>query len=126
MRHFFAYHNEKGMGYSSTTLSDPHVKTKNPVSGLKGVTVWLVAGEGSSPKGYFLAARFVAEKCETNKFPGTDHPNLISGRGDLFKLSKPMNGSKLLQDLKRVSMNFQKGFHEIQDTSIISALQALV
>lgn len=125
MRHFLAYHNSKKMRYSSTTLTDPHVKTKNSVAGLDGVTVWLLAGEGNSPKSYYLAAKFIANKCETNKFPGTELPNEISGVGTLYKLSKPMNGTSLLHEIQTKSSNFQKGFHEIKDCSIISGLTAL-
>jgi hypothetical protein len=60
LRHFIAYHNEKNMGYSCTDIPEPRVQTSRQVAGLEGVTVWLVAGEGSKPKSYFLTAKFVA------------------------------------------------------------------
>jgi hypothetical protein len=124
MRHFITYHNAKDMGYPSTALTDPHVKTKNPVLGLNGITVWLIAGEGKSPKSFLIAAMFIADKCETNKFPGTKLPNQISGVGTLYKLTKPIRGTMLLDQIRTESRNFQNGFHEVKDAKIIAALLA--
>ena len=125
MRHFIAYHNSKDRG-PSTTLTDPHVKTSKPVLGLNGVKVWLIAGEGDTPKSFFIAAMFIADKCETDKFPGTDLPNQISGAGTLYKLTKPITGTMLLDQIRTESRNFQNGFHEIKDAKIIAGLLAFV
>ena len=125
MRHYIAYHNAKGMSYPSTDLTDPHVKTKNPVTGLIGVTVWLIAGEGKSPKSFFIASMFIADKCEKNKFPGTNLPNQISGVGTLYKLTKPITGTILLDQIRMESLNFRKGFHKVEDAKIIAGLLAL-
>ncbi|MGR9000140.1 MAG: hypothetical protein ACU88J_13985, partial [Gammaproteobacteria bacterium] len=76
MRHFIAYHNEQKMRYSCTEIPEPpRVKTSKFVCGLEGVTVWLIAGEGKSPKSYYIAAKFIATNCEPNLYPGTDLPN---------------------------------------------------
>lgn len=69
MRHFIGYHNAESMGYSSATLTEPRIKTKNKVNGLNGVTVWLIAGEGKSPKQYYIASNFIADSCDTNMYP---------------------------------------------------------
>lgn len=125
MRHFIAYHNAKKIGYSSETLPSPRVKTKKPVVNLEGVTVWLIAGEGKSPKSYFLAAKFVANNCEQNKFSGSSLPNEISGPGHLFKFTIPITGTSLLELIRAMSHNFRNGFHEVSDTRIIDALVRL-
>ena len=125
MRHFIAYHNSEKMTLPSTALTSPYVITKKSVSNLIGVTVWLIAGEGRSPKSYFLASRFVANKCEQNKSPGTDFPNKISGTGDLYGLSIPISGTKLLALIQEHSNNFRNGFHEVRDEEIIKMLTAL-
>jgi hypothetical protein len=124
MRHFIAYHNAEDMGYSSTSLISPRVKTKNPVVGLEGVTVWLIAGEGKSPKSFYVAAKFTATTCEPSKYPGTALPNEISGAGTLFKFALPIDATPLLKALKGESRNFRNGFHEVSDPAVIAALEA--
>ncbi len=125
MRHYFAYHNAHRMGYSSTNLIEPQIKTSKKVDGIEGATIWLIAGEGQSPKAYFLAAKFIAIKCEPDKFPGTRHPNLISGTGQLFKLSLPISDGKLLEQLKMSSANFVNGFTQLRDAATINTLEAM-
>lgn len=125
MRHFIAYHNEQKMRYSCTEIPVPRVKTSKSVSGLDGVTVWLIAGEGKSPKSYYLAAKFTATKCEPNLYPGTDLPNQISGEGTLFKKGILLNGSTLLKLLQNKSANFVNGFYESRDPTAIAYLEAL-
>lgn len=125
MRHFAAYHNAKRMGYSCTSIPEPRVKTSKSVSGLEGVTVWLIAGEGDSPKRYYLAAKFIASKCEPNRYPGSELPNQISGEGTLFGLSKPIDGTPLFDALRSKSANFVNGFYEIKDAAVVKSLQAL-
>jgi len=125
LRHFFAYHNAQRMGYSSTNLIEPQVKTSKKIDGSEGTTIWLIAGEGQSPKSYFHAAKFIAIKCEPDKFSGTRHPNLISGAGKLFKLSLPISDSELLDQLKTSSANFVNGFTQLRDPATIMALEAM-
>jgi hypothetical protein len=70
LRNFIAYHNAQKEG-SCTAIPEPRVKTGKSVSGLEGVTVWLISGEGKKDKSYYLAATFIAKKCELNLYPGT-------------------------------------------------------
>jgi hypothetical protein len=126
MRHFIAYHNAIKIGYSCVTLLSPRVITKKSVVNLEGVTVWLISGEGKSPKSYFLAAKFAANNCEQNKFPGSKLPNQISGPGHLFKLARPINGTSLLRLILERSNNFRNGFHEVADAKIINELMGLI
>lgn len=124
MRHYFAYHNAKKMKYSSTTITEPHARTKKSIVGLEGVTVWLIAGEGTkSPKSFFISSMFIAEHCHTNKFTG-DLPNEISGEGTLYKLTKPITGTVLMDQLKDKTANLRY-FQEIKDITIINSLLKL-
>lgn len=106
-------------------IPSPRVKTSKSVSGLEGVTVWLVAGEGESPKSYYLAAKFRAEKCETGLYRGTDLPNQISGEGSLFGKSISLAGTPLFTLLRRQSANFVNGFFEMHDPTAIAGLERL-
>lgn len=126
MRHFIAYHNQEVMGYSCTALTEPHVKTSNPVNLLEGVKVWLVAGEGKSPKAFFLAAMFIAENCVTDFYPGSDLPNKISGTGKLFGKSIPIGRTPVYKLIRKDSSCHIRGFYETHDANIISGLEALV
>ena len=125
LRYFLAYHNAQKMGYSCTAIETPSVKTSKSVAGLEGSTVWLVAGEGKSPKNYYLASTFVIEKCEPYKHLGTKLPNELSGTGTLLGTSVSLNMTPLLRELQRLSANFVSGFCELRDMAVISALKAL-
>lgn len=125
MRHFIAYHNQKIMGYSCVDIPEPHVQTSREVEGLEGVTVWLVAGEGEKPKSYYLAAKFVADRCEANSIPGSKFPHRIAGPGQLFKKSLPLGGKPILEEIRRESANFVRGFYETKDPLVISGLSQL-
>lgn len=113
------------MGYSSTAIAAPRVKTSKPVVGLEGSTVWLVAGEGKRPKSYYLASRFVITTCSPDKYTGTDLPNEVSGEGILFGARLNLDGLSILEDLRRVSANFVNGFFELRDPSVVVALCTL-
>lgn len=126
MRHFIAYHNQKNMGYSCVDIPEPRVQTGRGVEGLEGVTVWLLAGEGEKPKSYYLAAKFVAERCETNAISGSRFPHLIAGPGQLFRKSLPLGGKPVLEEIRRESANFVRGFYETKDPAVIAGLSQLV
>ena len=125
MRHFVAYHNAMTMGYSCTDISELHVQTNRPVHGLEGVTVWLIAGEGRSPKSYFLTSKFVATDCGLNLIPGTKFRNRISGLGTLFRKGVPLAGKPLLERVRKESANFVRGFYETTDLEVIEGLGVL-
>jgi hypothetical protein len=125
LRYFLAYHNAKKMGYSCAAISEPRVITSKPVIGLEGATVWLVAGEGETPKRYFLASKFVIEKCQPDKHPGKKLCNEVSGGGVLLGTSVCLDALPLLDQIKRLSANFVNGFFELRDSKAIAALKAL-
>lgn len=125
MRHFMAYHNSQKMGYSCIDIPAPQAKTSKNILGLEGVTVWLIAGEGDSPKCYYLTSTFIADKCEQNRYIGEKLNNQISGRGRLLKKTIPISETPLLKALKKQSANFVNGFGELKDIMVIKGLQAL-
>ncbi len=124
MRYFIGYHNEQKMGYSCADISTPRLKTKKSVEGLEGSTVWLISGEGRTPKKYYVALTFNIEECATGKYPGTKLPNEVSGLGIMMGKSTLINGSQLLSQLKLLSANFVSGFCELRDPSVIASLKA--
>lgn len=113
------------MGYSCTDIPVPRVKTDKLVIGLEGATVWLVAGEGASPKRYYLTSRFIIDKCEQNKDIGTRLSNEVSGSGVLLGMSVPLNTTSILKQVMRLSANFVNGFFELRDPDAIAALKTL-
>lgn len=126
MRHFIAYHNAKKMGYSCRSIPRPQVQTRVDVKGLEGVNVWLIAGEGGSPKTYFLAAHFIAEECQRNSFPSSEFPHLICGRGLLFGYRFPLRETALFRRLQTDSANFVRGFYETHDSNIVAGLKSFL
>ncbi|NBW49860.1 MAG: hypothetical protein EBR49_07160 [Betaproteobacteria bacterium] len=125
LRHFIAYHNAEKMGYSSSAMTEPKVKTSKRIMGLEGAMVWVIAGEGKRPKSYFLASRFIVKRCTYGKYIMSDLPNEISGDGQLFGKSVPLDGLPILGELRRVSANFRKGLFEVADISVIATLRTL-
>lgn len=124
MRHFFAYHNAEKRRFAGTSIREPRVRTSKNVLAAKGATVWLVSGEGRTPKSFFLVARFVAVDCMPNAHPHTELPHEVRGYGRTFGGSTPIRG-RLLDDIKRDSACFHRGFYEIQNADIISALESI-
>lgn len=125
MRYYIGYHNEEKMGALDTSLRHPRVRTRRPVVGLEGSTVWLIAGAGTSPKSYYVASRFTIEKCEPDKYLGEKLSNQVSGEGRMLGRSVPLDGSELLAQLKQRSANFVSGFCSITDPSVIAGLKAI-
>lgn len=113
------------MGYSCVDITEPRVQTSRSIEGLEGATVWLVAGEGKSPKSYYLAAKFVASRCGPNPISGSKFPNLITGEGNLFKKTVPLCGTALLELIRTESANFVRGFYEAKNAAVIVGLKAL-
>jgi len=126
MRHFFAYHNALKMGYSCTAIPVPQAKTRRAVIGLEGVTVWLIAGEGSTPKVYYLTSCFLIASCQENKYPGSKLPNEVSGEGVLFGKRISLKSFTVLAQLRLATANFVRGFCELHDPKIIADLELLV
>lgn len=125
MRTFIAYHNQQTMGYSCTDIPYPRVKTSKPINGLEGSAIWLIAGEGKRPKNFYLAAKFIVENCEFNKYPATKLPNEISGKGKLLGKRICLDGTPLLNQIKKQTANFVSGLCELRDSAIIADLEKL-
>jgi hypothetical protein len=114
------------MGYSCTEIPEPRVKTRLPVVDLHGSTIWLISGEGDRSKSYFLASTFVVEQCHSNRYPGMSLPNQVSGQGKLFGITIRLDGTPLLELIRRETANFVSGLREIRNPKVISELRVLV
>lgn len=126
MKHFIAHHSHDVMGYSSTMIGNPCVRTGKDVNSLnisRGDVVWLTASEKGAKTKYYIASRFVVQQIEQGIYPGPKLQNLVSGSGLLFKLSVPITDTPLYA---RIKDHFGLGMRELTDNSLISELESEV
>jgi hypothetical protein len=122
MRHFVAYHSEARMGYTAEE-SDPFSlytskKLNNPV----GDIVWIIAGQGGSPKQYYLASRFVISKVTQ-----ADHPDFgftLSGEvGGAFDPMPRIDQLEWFAAFRQRMANFSIGLTELRQPEVIEAFR---
>jgi len=119
------YHNTEKMGYSASSLLDPRAFTNNPVDELPNNALWLISGEGKSPKEFFLAAVFKVYQAKTNCY---DHPlfkNAAYGHGHIFGETIRLNGLSWFESFKKSMSNFKYGLCEIEEKDVIVELRKL-
>jgi hypothetical protein len=125
MKHFVQYHNSEKMGYSISAMSEPHIFTDKSVKYLPSNTVWLISGEGKSPKTFYLAAAFKPHRTTSGTYDHPDFKNAAYGVGRIFGESIQLNGLPWFEALKADQQNFRNGLFEITDSNIIEALTKL-
>jgi hypothetical protein len=124
MRHFVAYHSEARMGYTAEE-SDPFgLYTGKHVSQLLGDVVWIMAGQGKSPKQYFLSSWFIVSKVTP-----ADHPDFgftLSGEeGGAFDPMPQLDQLDWFPAFRQRMANFSIGLTELRQPEIIAALRQL-
>lgn len=122
MRHFIAYHSETRMGYSAED-SDPFgLYTSKNVSNPVGDVVWIIAGQGDSPKQYSLSSWFIVSKVTK-----ADHPDFgftFSGeKGGAFDPMPRLDQLEWFPAFRKRMANFSIGLTELRQPEIIEALR---
>ena len=123
MRHFVAYHNTERMGRSLRESDPLTVLSSKPVERLLHNTVWIVVGEGSSPRRYSLGSVFVVDDCGLSGVDG--FKNYARGQGQLIDPPTPLNEQEWFPQLIKTMANFSLGVQELKEPLIIEALIGL-
>ena len=109
VKHYVQYHNTDAQGGRPAGGDGRfQIYSSKSLRSLPGHTVWLVSGEGPSPKRYFLEYIFVVEDITSGS------PNVAWGtNGQRFDPPLPLNGEPWFADFKRSQQNFSLGVREI-------------
>jgi hypothetical protein len=122
MQHFVQYHNTERMGgpYKHVPGDPYRIVTNKSIAGLKGNTVWLIAGEGR-PRSYTLCCRFIADDVGDADNPHFRH--YASGfEGATFAPPIPLNGLRWFEKLYNQTQNFSLGLMPVSD-EIVEGLE---
>lgn len=127
MQHFAAYHNTERMGRSLAEADPLRVGTSRRVDHLPGNAVWMIVGEGESPKTFLLGSVFVVNEIAEKE---GDHLSggfrrFARGDGYTFHPHVPLNNLDWFPDFKKSMASFSLGVHRIADEAHIRALQEL-
>lgn len=125
MRHFIQYHNTEKMGYSASAMLDPRMFTDKSVRYLSSNAVWLISGEGKSPKTFYLAAVFKPNRTSMGTYDHPSFKNAAYGIGHIFGETIKLNGMPWFETLKAVQHNFKNGLFEVTDSKVIDELRRL-
>jgi hypothetical protein len=125
MKNFIQYHNVERMSYSASKLSEPKLYTDKSVKNLSSSRVWLISGEGTSPKQFYLAAVFKVNRVSTGTFDHPDFKNSAYGNGHIIGEKIELNGLAWFEKLKAKLNNFKNGLTEITDPYLIKELETL-
>lgn len=122
MTEFVVYHNPSRMGYSALDVDALSIVTNKPAAGAKGSRVWLITGEGRSPKQYFIRGIFTVDSVSRS-----DHPKFkIQVAGTAGKLFDPMiriDAHAWFPQFRHSQGNFAFGFNSINDPVIVDGLR---
>lgn len=125
MKHFVQYHNTEKMGYSASTMPEPRMFTDKSVKNVSGNAVWLISGEGKSPKSFYLAAVFKSNRTSTGTYDHPKYKNAAYGPGHIFGETIEVTRLPWFQQLKSDQKNFKNGLSEVTNVAIIAELQKL-
>ena len=123
MNNFIAYHNVEKMGYP---FEEFKFFTNNRVSVSDGQAVWVISGEGASPKSYYLTSLFIVAGYKEGSYAKPDFANEIRGvTGQLWGKKHPIMGDTL-DMLLEDSLNLQKGFYKTDNALLIDEFRKLI
>ena len=125
MRNFLQYHNVEKIGYSASELDEPKLFTRKSVRNLSSNRVWLISGEGTSPKDFYLAAVFKVNRVSAGTFEHPDFENSAFGVGHIIGEKIKLNGLPWFESLKGELSSFKYGLSEITDEKVIKELELL-
>jgi hypothetical protein len=124
MNHYIQYHNVEKMGVSASSLSEPKLHTDKSVRNLSSNVVWLISGEGGSPKKFYLAAVFKVNRLSAGTYDHPDFKNSAYGIGHIFGETILLNGLPWFEELKENFQNFRNGLTELTDSTKINELRS--
>jgi hypothetical protein len=122
-RHFVAYHNPQRMGYTAAESDPFSVYTSKHFLDPIGDTVWMITGEGKSPKQYYLSSWFVVS--EVGPSDDTDFGYSLSGQGGVLDPMPRLNDLDWFPAFIRRMANFSFGVQEIKQAEVVEALKQL-
>lgn len=125
MENFVQYHNVEKIGYSASELDEPKIFTDKSVRYLSSNKVWLISGEGRSPKDYYLAAVFIVNRTSSDCYDHPDFKNAAYGVGYIIGEKIYLNGLPWFERLKSEMSNFRNGLTQIKDISVIKEMERI-
>jgi hypothetical protein len=99
------------------------VYTSKSVDDLSGNTVWVIAGQGSSPKQYTLSSVFIVSDVGEADHP--DFKNFARGDGHRFDPPPEVNDLDWFTELRKKMANFSFGLQEITEQNHVHKLLEL-
>jgi hypothetical protein len=124
MSEYVVYHNPGRMGYSARDVDVLSIVTNKSATGAKGARVWLITGEGKSPKQYYLRGVFTVESVSKST-----HPEFkIQVAGSAGKLFDPMvriDTQPWFNQFRSSQGNFGLGFQPINDPVVVRGLRGV-
>lgn len=110
------------MGYSAEESDPLGLYTSKNISNLIGDVVWIISGQGGSPKQYFLSSWFVI-----SKVTAADHPDFgftLSGEeGGAFDPMPRLDQLEWFPAFRQRMANFSIGLTELRQPEIIEAFR---
>lgn len=126
MKHFVQYHNTEIMGYSASEIKELCIYTSKSVKKLSGNAVWLISGEGKSPKTFHLVLVFKANRTSSDTYRHPPYKNAAYGdTGEIFGKSIELTDFPWFDPFKKDHQNFKYGLFEVTDKAIINELRKL-
>lgn len=123
VKHYVQYHNTDAQGGRPSGGDDRfQIFSSKPLRHLPGHTVWLISGEGTRPKRYFL--EYVFEVDEVSSAEANQTGTAWGSRGHRFDPPLPLNDLPWFADFKKSQQNFSLGLREI-DAAYLPEFEAL-
>jgi len=113
------------MGRSVSSLSEPRMFTDKSVKYVRLNAVWIISGEGKSPKVFYLATVFKPNKTTIGVYDHPDFKNAAYGAGHIFGETIELNRIGWFESLKVEQQNFRNGLFEVTDSKIIDEMRKL-
>lgn len=114
------------MGFSVNSLSEPLIYTNKPVGKLSSNIVWVISGEGVSPKLFQLAAVFKVHKVAAGTYEHPDFKNSASGSGIIIKENLLLNHQKWFSNLTQHLRKSRYSLAPIKDGVIVEGLMGIL
>ena len=123
MHHYIAYHNARKMGRPLLDDEPLRLLTRKPVRPLLDNTVWLITGEGTSPRRYALGSVFLVTEVGDTAEDGFTH--YASGPGHVFRPPVPVTDTPWFPEVIRATGHFGFGVQQVKHEAVIASLLQL-